>query len=233
MGGSKAGPTQSSSVNMDPATQARLKQVWAATQAEAGNAVPGVDPSVLQALQGFQGYGTAGNLGLGALTGDQAAYNQMANPYQSNVLDAMKNNWQWLQSQVTNNINDQATQGGYFGGSRQGVAQGEAQSDLARQMADQMAQLQLGGYNQVMSQAQGLAGMGLAGNQQAATLGDYLRNVHMAQDPTQHAYDIYNQAIRGLPYGQTNTSTSSTPWGSVIGGGLLGLGGAALAGGLI
>ena len=136
-----------------------------------------------------------------------------------------------MQSNTTNAINDQATQAGAFGGSRQGVAQGVALANMNQDQANQMAQLQYGGYNDTMNRAQGLAGLGFGANQQMAGLGDYMRQVQQQQDPLYHKYDVLNQGIRGLPYGQTNTQSSSSPWGSQIAGGVMQLGGAALAGG--
>jgi hypothetical protein len=224
--------SQSQSTNLDPATQQRIQQAWQAAQQWATSTPLGANPYSTQAAGGYQGYGNAGQVGLGALSGNQADYAALANPYQQNVLDAMQNNWGRLASNVTNSVNDQATQSGAFGGTRHGVAEGVGLSQLAQDQANQMAALQYGGYQSTMNQANQLAGMGLQGNAGMATMGDYLRGLQQQQDPTYHAYDVYNQAIRGLPYGQTTTSTSTEPWGSAILGGALSGAGLASAFGL-
>src|SRR5688500_9591920 len=46
-------------------------------------AVPGMDPASLEAMRNYQGMASAGNLGLGALSGDPNSVSQMMNPYQS------------------------------------------------------------------------------------------------------------------------------------------------------
>ena len=230
MGGAKSMGSQSQSMNLDPATQARIAQAWAATQAESKNAVPGASPFSQQAAHGYQGYGQAGNLGLGALSGNQQDVQQLMNPYQQQVLDAMQKQFGFQNQGVLNAAADQAQGQNAFGGSRSAIMAGNALSQNMMGQNQQYAGLLSQGYLDAMNQAQNLAQAGLAGNQGMATMGDYLRSIQMSQDPTQHAYDILNQGIRGLPYGQTTTATTTEPWGSAIAGGLLS--GAGLAGSL-
>lgn len=187
--------------------------------------VPGVSPLTQQAESGYQGALSAGNLGLGALSGNQGAISQLMNPYQSNVLDAINRNYGQLAANTTNAINDQATQAGAFGGARHGVAEGVALSQLNKDQANQMAGLQYQGYNDAMSRAGGLANLGLGAAGQLASLGDYNRQVQMSQDPAMRNLQILQGLMTGMPFGQSQ----STPMTRNALGGALGGAGAGMA----
>lgn len=219
------GPKTTSATSLDPQMQNMRNQAWGAAQNWA-NATPlGADQNTLAAAQHLQGYGASSDLANRVLQGDQAAYQQMANPYQQNVLDQLQQRWGQLQQGANSAVGGQATQAGAFGGTRQGVAQGMAQSQLGQDQMMQMASLMNQNYANTMTQAGQMANMGLGANTQQAAIGDYLRTLQQNQDPAYHKYDVLNNAIRGMPYGQTNTSQSSIPaWQAAVGGGLQGLG---------
>lgn len=156
------------SQGLDANTQAQLKGIQNA-YGQAGAAGPG------SVLNGAAGYGTsaqtAGNLGFGALSGDPNASKQLMNPYIQNVIDANNANLAKTQLQTTNQINDQATKAGAFGGSRQGVAEGVALANNQQNNNALNANLLNNGYNTAMQQANTLAGYGLQGAQLNANLG--------------------------------------------------------------
>lgn len=122
-------------------------------------------PSPLLNQAGF--YGTAaqqaGNLGFGALSGNQAALSSLLNPYTQNVIDANNANWQHTNAQTANQIADLATRGGAFGGSRYGVALGTALANNNGAQQTQTANLLSQGYNNAIGQATNLAGLGFQG----------------------------------------------------------------------
>ncbi len=113
----------------------------------------------------LRAYENAGNVGARAMAGDQGAINQMWNPYQSKVLDEVSSRYGDLNAQAQMGINDAATRGGSFGGSRHGIAAGQASGDIAKGLGSQMAGMQYQGYNDMMGRAGQAAGMGMqAGN---------------------------------------------------------------------
>jgi len=181
--------------------------------------VPGMDPASLEALQNYQGMASAGNLGLGALSGDPNAIGQFMNPYQSNVLDQVQGRYGDLSALTSRGVNDRATLAGAFGGSRHGVAEGVAQGELAKGMGQQMAGLQYQGYNDAMGRAGQLANLGLGANSQLASMGDYARQIQMSQDPAMRQLQILQGLLSGMPMGMTqSTPTYRNPMGGAIGG---------------
>jgi hypothetical protein len=186
--------------------------------------VPGIGQGTRDAMQFYAGGIGAGNLGLGALSGDQAALAQLWNPYQQNVLDQVSGQFGDLSSRAANAINQQATQAGAFGGSRHGVASGIAQGEVAKGLGQQMAGLQYQGFNDAMGRAQGLANFGMGSAGQLAGLSDYERQVQMQQDPAMRQLSILQGILSGMPTGMTTTQPNFiNPLGSLLGlGGVLG-----------
>jgi hypothetical protein len=138
------GGSQSTSVQVDPRTQQYVDQLRRYAQTAAGQ--PGQVPGALnQAQQGLQGYAQAGQLGLGALTGQPGAVQSFMNPYQSQ-LDPF---FAQQRSQAVNAANDQATLAGAFGGDRSAIGAATA-GNLADQNA---AAFRYGGFNDAMQRA--------------------------------------------------------------------------------
>lgn len=162
MGASASGSrqTQNSQTSVDARTDARMRDIWNAGVA-AGNA----GPSPL--LSGASDYNTglmgAGQAGIAALAGDPAAAAQFMNPYQQNVIDANNAQWQRVNAQTVNRVNDLATRANAFGGSRHGVAEGVALADNAMAQQAQNAGLLYSGYTNAMDRAAQLANLGFAG----------------------------------------------------------------------
>lgn len=180
--------------------------------------VPGMDPASQAAMQNYQGYANAGNLGLGALSGDANALGSFINPYNQHVIDQVTGQYGRLADMTRTNISDAATKAGAFGGSRQGVAEGVALGELGRGMGQQVAGLQYQGFNDAMGRAGSLANMGLGANSQLASLGDYSRQIQMSQDPAMRNLQIMQGLLSGMPFGMsTSQPTYSNPLGSLLG----------------
>ncbi len=160
--------TQASTQSLDGTTQDYLKQImqWAQHAGAAG-------PSPL--VGGATDYNTAtmdaGRTGLGALAGDPSAVSKLMNPYQTNVIDAMRKEGAVTDQNTINTLNDAATRAGAFGGTRQGVATGVALAQNARDLNSNIAGLLNTGYDNTMNRAGNLAGMGFAGAGANANLG--------------------------------------------------------------
>lgn len=216
----------------DAQTSEYMRKIWGAAGAAVNAPAFGVDPMVTQAGQTYSQMAGAGGLGLRALSGDQSAYAQLANPYQNEVLDATARQFGDTRAATMNSVNDAATQAGAFGGSRHGVAEGVAMRGVAQDQDAQMAGLRMQGYNDTMGRASTLGGYGSIGAGGLSSLGQYSRDVAMSNDPSMRALQYYSQAFAGMPHGQVQTQTqdSGGNWAT----GLLGLGvtGLGLASGL-
>lgn len=167
-GGNVGKQTYNSNTNVDEATRLRNEEMWKAAQA-AGAAGPGA--ALTGANQFYGGAVGAGNLGLGALSGDAAAAAKLMNPYQQQVIDEQNKAWQHINAQTQNQVNDAATRAGAFGGSRHGVMAGQAQAQNNAAQALQTAGLLQGGFESAMGRAAQLGNFGLAGAQGGSNLG--------------------------------------------------------------
>lgn len=167
-------------------------------------------------LTNAAGYGTAaqtaGNLGLGALSGDPTQMARLMNPYQQQVIDANNAQWQRTNLQTQNQVNDAATRAGAFGGSRQNVATGTAlaANNLAQQ--GQTAGLLQSGYNNAVNQAGQLAGLGFQGAGLNANLG-----MGGVGSPAQWYADQLRKGFI-MPTGGTSGGAQTTQGGSTSGG---------------
>lgn len=205
----------------DPATQGGNLGLGGDPAAGSGLPyVPGMSAASQQALQNYQGYAAAGNQGLAAMGGDASAFAKLMNPYQAQVMDQIASRYGDLRTAGTNQLNEQATAAGAFGGSRQGVAQGQMMADLGRSQMDQMGQLAYQGYGDAMGRAAQMANLGYGANGQMNAMGEYQRQVAMQQDPTQRRIGLMQQAF-GAPHG-TNVSSGSSgnAWGQALGTGI-------------
>lgn len=190
----------------DATTQGRQQSVWdAATAAASHSQAPGVNGLTTQAEQNYGNIAAQGNLGMSALGGNASAIQQLMNPYLQQVIGGINNQWGRLSGQVQNNINDQATRGGAFGGSRYGLAMGQGMADLANNQAQQVGNALYSGYTGAVQQAGQLANLGMGANQQLASLGDYNRTVQQQQDPYLRRLQILQSGLSGLQAGQTTT----------------------------
>jgi hypothetical protein len=205
---SKGGQRQSqnSTTNVDPVTQAYMKQVMDAARG-AGSAGP--SPLVTGAGDYNTGLMKAGNLGMGALSGDPSAVASLMNPYQSQVIDANNAMWQRMNSQALNQVDDRATQAGAFGGSRNAVASGTALSNNNIAQGAQTAGLLNSGFSDMMQRAAGMAGMGFQGAGANANLG-----MGGVGNPQQWLMQMLKQGYMG-PMGQSSSGTSAGTSGSV------------------
>lgn len=167
-------------------------------------------------INGSTGYNTqamnAGQLGLSALSGNQQAAQQFMNPYQSQVIDANNAQWQRMNQQTQNQVANNATLAGAFGGSRQNVATGTAlaQNNLAQ--GQQTAGLLNSGFNDAMNRASGLAGLGFAGGQANANLG-----MQGVGNPAQWLAQMMKQGFI-MPTGGTSGGAQTTFGGKTEGG---------------
>lgn len=202
--------------------------------------VPGLSPLTTQATGSYQNALNAGNLGLGALSGNAADLQTFMNPYQSGVLNQLQNQYGIMSQNLANQNADAATQAHAFGGTRQAVAQGIAQGQLGIGMGQQMASLLDQGFNTAQQNAFNAANLGLGAAGQLQNLGEYGRQVQMQQDPAMRQLSILQGLLSGMPSGMTQSTPLFTnplsgalggaaagasvggPWGAGIGG-LLGL----------
>ena len=185
--------------------------------------VPGISPLTQQATGGYQNALAAGNLGLGALSGNQADINTFMNPYQSGVVNQLQNQYGIMSQNLANQNADAATQAHAFGGTRQGVAQGIAQGQLGIGMGQQMASLLDQGYNTAQQQALAAANLGMGAAGQLQNLGEYGRQVQMQQDPAMRQLSILQGLLSGMPSGMTqSTPLFTNPGAGLLGGAAMG-----------
>lgn len=196
IGGSKG--KQKGTSQIDKGSIEYQNAIRAAAQG-AGQAGP--SPLVTDAAGYYTGAQTAGNLGMGALSGDPSAAKQLMNPYQQQVVNATNAQWDQNDQQTMNAVNDRATQAGAFGGTRQGVATGVAlgQNNLNRN--SQIGSLLYGGFNDTMNRANTLAGYGMQGAGANANLG-----MGGVGNPQQWLMEMLKQGYLGNYGGATNGS---------------------------
>lgn len=199
----------------DPATQAQQTALYQYANQQARQGAPGADPYSQQAAEVYR-LAAAGTLplGVGALTGDRAAYAQLSNPYQQQVIAALQEQYAKQRQQNMADVGAQATSAGAFGGSRYGVALAQALAASNRDENTQMAGILQGGYNDTMGRAQQLANFGMGANDQIAGMGEYLRNIELQRRG--YGADTVRQNM--YQTGQTNTTEQKTNAMSTIGG---------------
>lgn len=193
--------TQRNQSGVDPQTMQWLQQMMDAAK-RAGTA----GPSPL--TTGASGYNTdamkAGNLGMGALSGDPSAVNQLMNPYQANVIDAMRREGAVTDQRSMNAVNDAATKAGAFGGSRHGVATGVALGENARNLNSNIAGLLDTGFNNTMGRAGQMAAMGFNAAGANANLG-----MGGVGSPDQWMLEMMRRGFV-MPTGQTSSGSGAT-----------------------
>lgn len=204
VGGDAQRTTQNSATSMDPVT-ARYVQGIQNSGFNAGLDGPG--PLLTGAADYNSGLMKAGNLGFGALSGDPHAVASLMNPYTSGVIDANNTQWQRINQQAVNQVNDEATKANAFGGSRHGVAEGVALSNNNLAQAGQNAGLLNQGFSDMISRAMGLAGLGF--NAAGANAGLGFGGVG---SPNLWQMLMMKQGYVG-PTGQTSSSATSSVGG--------------------
>jgi hypothetical protein len=152
----------------------------------------GLDPHAQFTNYSTQPYQQAGQTGAAALSGDQSAISKLMNPYQQNVVDAVKGQYDKLRNQSVMDVNDIATKGGAFGGDRQALLQGARLGELDQGQASTIADLLHGGYNDAMGQANSAANLGLGGGQ---------LNLGQGQLGANYALGAGDQRLRGQQAG--------------------------------
>jgi hypothetical protein len=207
MGKSKGSTTATTAP--DAQTAQYGQQVWDAAQRAGAAPGYGVDPQTTAAGQGFAGFANAGNLGLGALSGDPSAVKSFMSPYQQNVIDQLHKQFGLMRSDATNDVNAQATAAGAFGGSRHGVAEGVALGKLGDAEGQQTATALNQGFGDAMSRAGSVANLGFGANGALAGLGEYNRNVAMQNDPAMRQFSLLSQAFAGMPRGTVTNGTQT------------------------
>lgn len=178
--------------NADPRNQAR--------PATPGS-VTGLDPDTQRALDLFGGYADAGRAGIDAFTGGDTS--RFTNPYQSQVIEQIRNQFGLLNDAAQTAVNSRFTRAGSFGGSRQGVAAGQAAADVANNLGNQIAGFQYQGFNDAMGRALQSANLGFGAGQQLAALGPYAQ---IMNDPNLRQAYLLRMMSQGLPVGTTSTA---------------------------
>lgn len=201
----KSGGKQTVTSSPDQATQERIRQLWQQAQAAGGPIPAGTQGAIDKATGAYTGAIDTGNLGWRALGGDQAAINQMMNPYMSGVVDQVRAGYGDIRADTMNSVNDQATRAGAFGGSRHGVAEGVALGQVAKDEAGRLADLRYQGYGDTMGRAANAANLGLGAAGGLMSVGDYQAN----NTPEARRYQAMLQAMGVSPSGQTQTTTGT------------------------
>lgn len=204
------GGSQTVATQLNPGAAAYVRQMRQAASGYAGlpgtpgspAIAPNLPPEIAQAQQDYGNYAQAGNLGLGALTGQPGAQQQFMNPY----LSQMNPLFDQLRQQSLQAVGSDATGAGAYGGSRQGVAQGVALG----QVANSQAGFNYQGFQDAMQRAAQAANLGFGANERGAFL------------PQRYGQGQIGLLNTGLgPYGQTQTTTQQTdPWAQLLGLGL-------------
>src|SRR5690349_18684973 len=173
--GSKSWETSTGSgqQGLDAQTQQWKDMIFQAAQG-AGGKVP---QSVQQALDFF--------------SGSPGAASTFMNPYQQQVIDQMNKQHGVDNQMAVNAIDDEATRGMAFGGSRHGVATGTALAEQARNHDAQIAGLLSSGFEGATGRATAAAGLGA-----------------LAGSPELWRLMQLKQGFAGLPYGTNYSNTA-------------------------
>ena len=137
------------------------------------------------------------------------------NPYQSQVVDATRGEFDHMRSGVRRDVSQAATRAGAFNSSRHGVAEGERLGAIDRAQGSQIAGLLSSGFQNAVN-----AGIPYAQQQRALQqqkMQEPLFRRQMAQQFMQGSY--------GGPISQTNTQVQKgNLWGDIAGAAMMGAG---------
>jgi hypothetical protein len=117
----------------------------------------GSNPQQVQQMQSPNVYNQAAGAYNTALQGPNIG--QFMNPYTSEVIGRTAADIGGAQQMAMNQLGQQATQAGAFGGSRQGVAEAQTNAGFIKQLADTAAQQRQQGFNTALGAAQQQQGM--------------------------------------------------------------------------
>jgi len=215
MGGSKGG-SQTTTVALPGNVQNQLNASFNAANNAAGQTLPGVQAASNQATAGYQTAQQAGNIGIGAQSGNAADIAQLMNPYTQSVIGQSQAQFGGTADQIAQAANENAASQGAFGGSRAAVAQGQALGTAAQGQQQTIAGLEQSGYQQAQNQATNLANLGIASDQGLQGQGAYQQQILTAQQ--QNAYNLLHNSVTGIPGASTTTQTSQPGLAQDIGG---------------
>ena len=201
--------------------------------------VAGVDPNSRQANEAYRG--ATGGIGIGmdamqrglGMQWNADSAQQYMDPYQSQVMNEWNKQFSDMGQSTFNDINEQAIQGGAFGGARHGVAQGVAQAELDKAHSFQTANMLQQGYkgaydqfsnerNAAMQSGQSIANLGFAGAQGQMQFGELQRqlaqmgnNAQREEFLRQQGYskeqsEIMNRTMAMSPYGTSGSQTTES-----------------------
>lgn len=215
--GGKSKPS-STTTTMDPGSASFLQQLQQLSQFMAGRQMPGLDPNVMAAIQAMQQYQHAGQQGLAAVTGDQNAMAQFANP----GAQAMQSIFDLQKRQAFARTNAALTQpggGAFAGNNRVGLAQGAAMSGIDTNQAQFGYQNFQDAINRAMDLAHGVPGAS-----------SWLSNQGYQLTNRQRDWDTGSLGLMRSgwlgPISQTTTGQpgqqGASPWQSALGGAMIG-----------
>jgi hypothetical protein len=213
--------TTTSTNTLDGPTQAMQGQVYGAAGAAANTRGIGPDAGTLDAMKGYGAAADFGNQGLLALSGDATAMKNFQTPGQQAMLDQMDLNANQAGQAATNATNMDATRAGAFGGDRAAIAQGTAQAGVNTANMQQKNAYTYQNNQDAVGRAMAAANLGFGANQARMQGGQYLQALNQANDPATRKLAMLKMGLMGTPYGTTQTNTTETPWGSIIGGGIM------------
>jgi hypothetical protein len=151
------------------------------------------------------------------------------NPYQQQVIDATRGEFDHMRAQAMQGVNAQATQAGAFGGSRHGVMAGTRLGELDRAQGQQIGNMLHQGWNQSVQQGLGYSEYqrSLRERQMQEPIfrqqtGLSLLNLGMGPVGMQQATQMPSNRFGSIAGGAT-AGAAFGPWGALAGGVLGGI----------
>lgn len=218
------GQKQTTTSALDPTVQKYRDTLLQSAAGLAGRPVAQYGGPLATAASPYVGqaagfFGNASSLidpSLAVLSGDPSAIAKQMNPYQSTVLGGLNDQYGVIRNATQQQLADQATRAGAFGGSRYGVALGQALGDVGRAQGQQAGQLLYQGYGDIMNRAGANLGMGIGAAGQLGGLGIF--NTGLEQ---QNNANLYNEFLRqqSMPYANLDALRSAVGTAGALGGG--------------
>lgn len=214
----KKGPDQVTTTSLDPQSQKYVNEMRTRAMEMSKTPFEGYGGNFSNpAAAGYAPYTEAGQLGIGALSGNAEAAGKFMNPY----FATMNPLFDQMRAQNLNAADSRATQAGAFGGSRTGIVEGQALGDVS----NLQAQFGYQGFNDAMQRAGQAANLGFGANQSLAGMGSQQQMMQYAEFLRKQGFpDVQiNRMLGGMgPTGtETRTPTQSNLLGTI--GGLAGM----------
>lgn len=264
----KSGGSQTQTIRLDPTAEKYRNALYKSAAEKTGLGTggngmvqtAGYGPGFYDAYGGISGLGDAAarQSGLGYAAANRyldpaqfgAAVEGYMNPYNAQVVDAMRAQMDDQRARMVSGVQQAATTAGAYGGSRHGVAEANALRDVAKDENAMIAGLYQQGYDQAAGLAAGAGQLGANLGMGAGQLGlgayglqgsyaDQLRQLQQARmDEPFRALDIMRNTVSSLPTGTTSSvPTQGSPLmgaagGAMAGGSMFGLPGA-IGGGIL